>query len=383
MFGYDTISWKELFSIENFFSYEVRDRMQTGPAHPIRNTKYLKPQEEWKGIIAIYLYLAGMGAGSFIIGTLISWFNVKLNASILASADLLGHTLNLSSVPILWGPVMVAIGAPFLILDLGIKWRFIYACLNPRTSWVARGFIILSVFIVLGLILLAKSILPFEWLHPGSVLWRIPEIIALIFAFGTAIYTGILLKATKSIPLWNTGLLPLLFLVSGLSTGAMAMILSTLGTGFFSHDARALKVLMGGEQVLVVIEGIVLYLFLSRRYRAAEQGKESVRLLVFGEMKMLFWGGVVVLGFIFPVILENIASFFPGNVALIFAAGILLLCGGFLLRLGILQAGIRDQIPMHRLMEIRYDAMTGTPLSSTVALKRKEGRFTNHDKFTA
>jgi polysulfide reductase chain C len=331
--------------------------MRTGYIHPIRNTKYLKPQKEWKEIIAIYLYLAGMGAGSFIIGTLISWLNVKSNPPFLPSIDLFSHTLNLSSIPILWGPVMVAIGAPFLILDLGIKWRFIYACLNPRTSWVARGFIILSIFIVLGLVLLAKSVMPFEWLHPGSVLWRIPEIIAFIFAFGTAIYTGILLKATKSIPLWNTGLLPLLFLVSGLSTGSMAIILSTLGTGFFAHDARALKVLMHWEQVLVVVEAIVLYFFLFRGYRAEEQGKDSVRLLVFGEMKMIFWGGVVLLGFIFPVILENIASFFPGNVVLIFVAGTLLLCGGFFLRLGILRAGIKDQIPMYRLMEIQYNAM--------------------------
>jgi hypothetical protein len=43
--------------------------MRTGYTHPIRNTKYLRPQEEWKGMIAIYLYLAGMGAGSFTIGT--------------------------------------------------------------------------------------------------------------------------------------------------------------------------------------------------------------------------------------------------------------------------------------------------------------------------
>ncbi len=331
--------------------------MRTADTHPIRNTKYLRPQEEWKGIIAIYLYLAGMGAGSFIIGTLIGWLNVKLDIPFLPSIDLFGRTLNLSSVPILWGPVMVAIGAPFLILDLGIKWRFIYACLNPRTSWVARGFIILSIFIVLGLVLLAKSVVPFEGLLPGSVLWRILEIIAFIFAFATAIYTGILLKATKSIPLWNTGLLPLLFLVSGLSTGSMAMILSTLGTGFFSHDAAALKVLMHGEQVLVVVEAIVLYFFLFRGYRASEQGKDSIRLLVFGEMKLIFWGGVVLLGLIFPMILENIASFFPGNVALIFVAGTLLLCGGFFLRLGILRAGIKDQIPMHRLMEIQHDVM--------------------------
>jgi polysulfide reductase chain C len=331
--------------------------MKARPMHPMRNVRYLKPQKEWKEIIAIYLYLAGMGAGSFVIGILIDWLGVEINPSFLPSLNLLGYTLNFSKVPILWGPIVVAIGAPFLILDLGIKWRFMYACLNPKTSWVARGFIILSIFIILGLALLVKSILPFEWLHGESSLWRIPEIIAFAFAFATAIYTGILLKATKSIPLWNTYFLPLLFLVSALSTGSMAIILSTLGTGLFAHDAGALKVLMGEEQILVVIEGIVLYLFLSRRYRAAEQGKDSVRLLLFGEMKLIFWGGVVFLGFIFPVVLENIASFFPGNALLIFAAGILLLFGGFFLRLGILHAGIKEQIPMHRLMEMQYNAM--------------------------
>jgi len=117
----------------------------------------------------------------------------------------------LAKAALLWGPILVAIGAPFLILDLGIKRRFLYACLNPRTSWVARGFIILSVFILIGLVLIAKSVLPFGWLHPESLLWIILEGIALAFAFGTATYTGILLKATKSIPLWNPTSSPLSF----------------------------------------------------------------------------------------------------------------------------------------------------------------------------
>jgi polysulfide reductase chain C len=327
------------------------------PIHPIRNVKYLRPQKEWKEILAIYLYLAGMGAGSFIIGTLIYWLGVKLNPSPIPSVDLFGYPLNLSKLPIFWGPIMVAISAPCLILDLGIKWRFMYACLNPRTSWVARGFIILSMFIVFGLILLAKSILPFEWLHTGSVLWVILEMITFAFAFGTALYTGILLKATKSIPLWNTYLLPLLFLVSALSTGSMAIILSTLRTGLFSHDDGPLKVLMHGEQMLVVIEGILLYLFLSRRYKATKQGKDSIRLLLFGEMKLIFWIGIVLLGLIFPTLLENIASLFHGNVVFIFIAGVLLLCGGFFLRLGILHAGIKERIPMHRLMDIKYNGI--------------------------
>jgi formate-dependent nitrite reductase membrane component NrfD len=324
--------------------------VRTEPIQPTRHVRVLKPQEEWKQIIAIYLYLAGMGAGSYIIGTLLNWF---VHPSKVVSIWAL--PFDLAKAAILWGPILVAIGAPFLVLDLGIKKRFLYACLNPRTSWVARGFLILSIFIVLGVVLLAKSVLPFEWLRAGATLWYIAEVITIAFAFATALYTGILLKATKSIPLWNTYLLPLLFLVSALSTGSMAIILSTLGTGLLSLDATALKILMGGEQVLVVIEGIVLFVYLSKRYKASEQGKDSVRLLLFGEKKLLFWGGIVLLGFIFPVVLESISSLSHGNPVFIFAAGVILLCGGFFLRLGVLSAGIREQIPMQRLMEIKYD----------------------------
>ena len=346
----------------SFFSrrsgeFSRENGMKANPIHPIRNVRYLRPQREWKEIIAIYLYLAGMGAGSFVIGTLINWMGVKSDPSFLPSILLFGNTLTLSNLPILWGPIVVAIGAPFLILDLGIKRRFLYACLNPRTSWVARGFIILSIFIILGLALLAKSALPFEWLHTESALWRIPEVVAFVFALGTAIYTGILLKATKSIPLWNTYLLPLLFLVSALSTGSMAIILSTLGTGFFPLGAQALKVLMYAVQILVVIEGIVLYLYLSGRRRVSEQAKDSVHLLIHGEKKFIFWGVDILLGLVLPFVLLSIAVLSSGNVLLIFSSGLTLLCGGFFLRVGVLHAGIKDQIPMHRLMEIQYNAM--------------------------
>jgi len=329
------------------------ERMTTESIQPIRMMKYARPQQEWKVIIAIYLYLAGMGAGSFIIGILIHWTGVTFDPLSIPFVDFLGVRFDLAKFLLLWGPIMVSIAAPFLILDLGIKWRFMYACLNPRTSWVARGFIILSVFIVFGLLILAKSLLPFKWLNPESGLWLIPEGIAFVFAFATALYTGILLKATKSVPLWNTPLLPLLFLTSALSTGSMAIILSTLGTGLLSYHSGAMKVLMVGEQIFVVIEGIVLYLFLSRRYKASEQGRESVRLLMTGKLRYVFWQGIILLGFLFPIVLEWISKHYQSS-ALLFIAGLSLLTGGFFLRLGLIQAGIKDQIPMQRLMEIQY-----------------------------
>ncbi len=324
--------------------------MKIESIHPIRHGRYLRPQREWKEVIAIYLYLAGMGAGAYVIGTFLNWFTQPSRM-----LSIWGIPFDFAKAAILWGPLLVAIGAPFLILDLGIKRRFLYACLNPRTSWVARGFLILSVFIVLGLLLLVKSVFPLKWLHTEAPFWVVAEIVTLAFAFATALYTGILLKATKSVPLWNTSLLPLLFLVSALSTGSMAVILSVLGTGLLSSQSDAFKYLMRAEQILVILEGIVLYFFLFKRYKAAEQGKDSVRLLLFGEMKLIFWGGIVFLGFVFPMILEIIASFSHGNVMLIFAAGLLLLCGGFFLRLGVLYAGIKDRVPMIRLMEIQYE----------------------------
>ena len=324
--------------------------MRIEPIDLKKNVRRLRPQEHWGWIIAIYLYLAGMGAGSYIIGTIMNWFVHPSRV-----VTIWGQPIDPLQAALLWGPILVAIGAPFLILDLGIKKRFLYACLNPRTSWVARGFLILSIFIIFGLVLFAKSVFPFEWLRGKSAFWYIPETIALVFAFGTAIYTGILLKATKSIPLWNTYLLPLLFLVSALSTGSMAIILSTLGTGLFSHDASALKVLMYAVQILVVIEGIVLYLYLSRRYRVSEQGKDSLHLLLHGKKKFIFWGGDVLLGLVLPFVLLSIALFSHGNVLWIFSSGLTLLCGGFFLRLGVLSAGIKEKIPMQRWTEFQYD----------------------------
>jgi len=338
--------------------------MDSEPIHPIRNVKSLRPQQVWKWEIAIYLYLAGMGAGSFIIGVMMNWFGFSFNPS--KTIVLWGYPLGVSKAVLLWGPILVAIGAPFLILDLGKKGRFLYACLNPRTSWVARGFLILSAFIIIGLFILVISILPFQSLSEGTTARLVLEIIGLLLALATAIYTGILLKSVKYVSLWNTPFLPLLFLVSALSTGSMGIILSTLGYGLFApygpSFSQMINTLVGTEQILILIEGLVLGLYLLFRYRAREQGESSILLLVMGEMRILFWGGIIAIGFIFPVLLEYLYSNFPDYPILLFATGLFLLVGGFFLRFGILTAGIKDQLPMHKLIEIEYNLRSSKKL---------------------
>ena len=48
--------------------------MSTEPVPQGKLQKLIKPQRLWKWEIAIYLYMAGMGAGSYMIGMMVNWF---------------------------------------------------------------------------------------------------------------------------------------------------------------------------------------------------------------------------------------------------------------------------------------------------------------------
>ena len=334
--------------------------MASETSGPIKESKTPRPQHIWRWEIAVYLYMAGMGAGSFVIGMFVLWF-MKPEVPI----TLFGFNLDIAKPALLWGPLFVAVGAPFLILDLGIKTRFLYACLNPRTSWLARGFFILSTFIVLGLIVFAVSILFPQLFNTRPTLWFVLEVISVIFAFSTAIYTGVLLKSVKYIPIWNTPLLPVLFLASALSTGSMGVILAMLGSELLFSSADVFAVVahtvVGYERVLIVIEAVILAIYLYSRYRAKDQGETSVRLLLSGKLKPLFWGGIVLIGFVFPLALEYAFSCCPENPELLYATGVFLLCGGFFLRLGVLASGVKEQLPMRKFMEMRYQLGVSDP----------------------
>jgi len=269
--------------------------------------------------------------------------------------DWLGLTGDLPTKAILlWGVLLVAIGTLFLVLDLGIKTRALNVILNIRTSWLSRGFFILSACIGVGALTVIAALLPLIGISIPIILFRLLEIAGVIFSLGTAAYTGILLKATKYITLWNTWWLPALFLASALSTGSMLVFLSVHTYGIFFNAVgsteQLLETVTHTEQVAVVIEAVVLGLFLFLRYRTPVQGKRSVTKLLQGNLKYLFWIGIVAFGFFFPTILEFFYS--SGLPFLPFVAGLFLLTAGFLLRLGVLRSGIKEQPPVSKLIVI-------------------------------
>src|SRR5512142_2570519 len=131
----------------------------------------------WGPLIAWYLFLAGMGAGAY----MVAW-----------GASVLGSKYNALVKPgVLLAAPLVAIGSGLLLLDLGNPLRFYLGFLRPQSSMISVGILIITVFIVLGLVHLAALVLPQVKLSAKALRWL--GGINAVFAVGTALYTGLLL----------------------------------------------------------------------------------------------------------------------------------------------------------------------------------------------
>ncbi|MEI6155343.1 MAG: NrfD/PsrC family molybdoenzyme membrane anchor subunit, partial [Deltaproteobacteria bacterium] len=175
-------------------------------------------QREWGWFIAIYVFLAGLGAGIFLFSFILISFD-KFTAVARLGAFI--------------GPLLVALGSCMLLFDLGSIMRAYRIFTTPATlmsSWMARGAWILTAFIVLGLAYSLPS-----WSIFGGLPWNQSSgfglgvgILSALLAILVAVYPGLLLGVIKSIPLWNTSALPPLFFLSGMDNGLAALVLISL-----------------------------------------------------------------------------------------------------------------------------------------------------------
>jgi formate-dependent nitrite reductase membrane component NrfD len=202
--------------------------------------------------------------------------------------------------------------------------------MKPKTSWIARGTIIIVLFMAFAAVHTAWWVWPF-----GDVLTESARhligCLGAIFAFLTVIYTGLLLGYSQPISLWRTALLPVLFFVSAVSTGITAVMLIGLHQGV---DAMQITLLASIEVVLIAIELFILVMFLYNAYRTIESRFSAKRILA-GPVAPAFWLGVVACGLIIPFFLE----LYGGHGMAASLAAIMGLFGGLCLRYTVLAGG--------------------------------------------
>jgi polysulfide reductase chain C len=281
-------------------------------------------QIEWRWLIAAYLFLAGVGGGAYLTGVV---------------ADLAGGPswMLVSRIGVFLGVPCVLIGTLFLLADLGTPLNAWRVWMKPKTSWIARGTIIIVFFMIFAAIHTGWWIWPFPGpLADNESARHIIGILGAIFAFLTVIYTGLLLGYSQPIALWNTALLPVLFFVSAVSTGIMAIMLigSRLGV-----EIAQQTLLANVDAVIVIFEIFVLIVFLYNAYRTLESRFSAKRILT-GPVVPAFWLGVVACGLLIPLFLELRG----GHGLSADLAAVLGLFGGLCLRFTVLAGGIVSPI---------------------------------------
>ena len=285
----------------------------------------------WHWEIPLYLFLGGLAAGLLFFASLYT---------------ILGKEKQMQAT-VKWGPflasIALVIGLFALFLDLKHKmffWRlYTTVRLQSPMSWGAWTLMVITPLSFIWSASYIKEIIPkwdwkFDFLNKAEA-WVIKYRVGfawvmIIYAVVLGIYTGILLSAFNARPLWNTSILGPLFLVSGMSTGVAAILL-------MSKDHSERKLLSKTDLLLIGIElFFIIHMFMGF-LASSEVQIQAAELFLGGEFTVSFWVFVILLGLIFPAVLE-ILELRGYNIPVVIPA-ILILFGGLLFRFIMVEAG--------------------------------------------
>ena len=285
----------------------------------------------WHWPISVYLFLGGLAAGILFFAGLYT---------------ILGRDKNLPTA-VKWStfvaPFALVLGLIALFVDLKHQWYFwrLYTTIRIESpmSWGAWVLLFITpLSFVWSASYLGELIPGWDWklgILKRFDRWvqanRLPLAwIMAIFSLILGIYTGILLSAFNARPLWNTALLGPLFLTSGLSTGAAAIM-------WMSGKKDERQFFTRIDLILIAIElFFIIHLFMGF-LAGPEVQLEAAELFLNGPFTLPFWGLVVGLGLILPAILEMLEL--RGWKIPAALPALLILIGGLLFRIIIVEAG--------------------------------------------
>jgi formate-dependent nitrite reductase membrane component NrfD len=283
----------------------------------------------WGWEISVYLFLGGLTAGIMFFSALMLLLRKDKEAPFAVNGLAL------------LGPIVLSVGMMTLFLDLEFKWhvyRF-YTTFEPSSpmsygSWILILVYPVSVLQILstlreGYPLLATPVDRFFLgrllLNTAARFRRHIAWAAIPIAIGLGIYTGILLSAFSARPFWNTGLLGPLFLISGLSTGAAV-------TALIAREHTEKRLFAGVDAGLILVELALVALLLINLTTGSRPQLEAAQHLLGGNYTVAFWGVFVSLGLLAPLALDYFELRGADRKAVVMAAPVLVLLGGYMLR---------------------------------------------------
>ena len=225
----------------------------------------------------------------------------------------------------------VMMGASYM-LHLTHPLRFWRMVMKPGTSWIARGFSFIMLFGGFTILLMITM----QWFPDATDIITTLKVLAGIFAFAQSIYTGFAVSYVSAIKVWNSAIVPVLFVTCGL-TGGLAILLAVM-MGQNSTQIAALENII---RVVLIALAVIIGVYLWNTTYSSTSAKEAVLRLIGGSLAPLFWIGVFLFGIVIPVAI-SVTTYFTGEAAngLLITAVVSEIIGGLALRFSILKAGM-------------------------------------------
>ncbi|MFJ5430441.1 cytochrome c nitrite reductase subunit NrfD [Pectobacterium actinidiae] len=304
----------------------------------------------WDWPIAVYLLLVGISAGMVSLSLLLRHY---------VPTEYHGSNRVIKATAFV-APLAVILGLVILIFHLTKPFTFWYLMVfyNP-TSIMSLGVMLFQVYFVVMLLWLI-TLYHDAWLTQLEAVWHRPVLAArvrkltamivkkaavienllLVLAILLGCYTGFLLSALKSFPLLNNPVLPVLFLVSGTTSGIAVMLLASAWGRNTPGNSLSLHFIHRVETPVVYAELFLLLAFFVGLLLGGGQKVVAAQTALTGFWGAVFWIGIIGIGIVIPAIANQIRkpSAHSGKGQLITLA-VMSLFGVFLLRLFVLYAG--------------------------------------------
>ena len=237
---------------------------------------------------------------------------------------------NLLGMFIAW-LLAACMGVSYMI-HLSHPMRFWRMFMKPKTSWIARGFIFIMLFIGFTTIQLILS----QWVPQATGAITALKVVAGFFAFAQSIYTGFAVSYVSAIKVWNSAIVPVLFVTCGVS-GGLAILLAIM----IGQDSSQIVALENIIRVVLIAFAVIVGVYLWNATYSSTAAKDSVIRLIGGALAPLFWIGVFLFGIVIPVAI-SVATYWVHDASsgLLITAVVSEIIGGLALRFAVLKAGV-------------------------------------------
>jgi formate-dependent nitrite reductase membrane component NrfD len=278
-----------------------------------------RPQRQWvegRGLfLVIGHYLVGVAAGTWLLARYYGVNDVLLAALVIAALGGLAHLVNLHRPE-----------------------RFLKMMYRVRTSWVARGFWGLVLFLLGAPLFLLPQLFSASPWSADSLIARAGDIISVTGAVILVGYMGFVYAESRGIALWNSALHPVLYIMYSARSGVAGLLI------FDALQSRPVENSL--LEFWLVVTGVVVALWAVDLRMAYTKGNEaarrSVHELLAGRVAAYVYGGILLVGIVLPaLLLAGAQSMSALTLAVIGVASVI---GDFFIKYSTVKAGIHKRV---------------------------------------